>query len=192
MDTEDREHFKTIGLASPKLPIASSNKPNGASSHSDQGQASCLKAARTIAACYRKDEAHDPEVYAAAVAAVLSDYSLDIVTLASDPRTGIAGQSKFLPTVAEIKEFCAAVQARQDRIKRYEALPRLQKRAYVPPSHEPNLFVAVGRHCYEKMVERHKREPGFCRFESGHACKDDVARDGLWVPLGWYQDERTA
>jgi len=60
----------------------------------------------TIFACYRKDEAHNPDMYAAAVTAVLSDFPRDVIDYVIDPRTGILGTLKFLPTVAEIKEAC--------------------------------------------------------------------------------------
>ena len=38
-----------------------------------------LRKAKQIFACYRKDEAHDPEMYAAAVAALLSGYPQYVV-----------------------------------------------------------------------------------------------------------------
>jgi hypothetical protein len=56
--------------------------------------------------CYRRDDAADPETYAAAVAAVLSTYPPDIVKRVTDPRTGLPGKSKFLPTVSEVREEC--------------------------------------------------------------------------------------
>jgi hypothetical protein len=39
---------------------------------------------------------------------VLSDYPLDVIEAAVDPRTGLPAQSKWLPTVAEVKDFCEA------------------------------------------------------------------------------------
>jgi len=59
-----------------------------------------------IFSCYRKDEAHNATTYAQAVMLVLSDFPRSVVDHVVDPRTGILGTSKWLPTVAEIKEAC--------------------------------------------------------------------------------------
>jgi hypothetical protein len=59
-----------------------------------------------MCACYRRDDAVDPVAYAAAMIAVLSDYSLDVVDHVTDPRTGLPQTSKWLPSVAEVKEAC--------------------------------------------------------------------------------------
>lgn len=42
----------------------------------------------------------------AGLGAVLSEYPEDVVAVACDPRTGIARRSKWLPTIAEVSEFC--------------------------------------------------------------------------------------
>lgn len=55
---------------------------------------------------YRKGDAQDPATYVAGVAAVLSEYPVEIVDYVCDPRTGIARKLKWLPTIAEIVEFC--------------------------------------------------------------------------------------
>lgn len=44
----------------------------------------------------------------AAVAAVLSGYPQYIVDYISDPRTGISGTNKWLPSVAEVRDACEA------------------------------------------------------------------------------------
>src|SRR6185312_3504497 len=62
------------------------------------------KLARVLLGCYRTGEANDPEIYSGAVIAVLSDYPLEIVKRVVDPRHGLPSKSKWLPTVAEIKE----------------------------------------------------------------------------------------
>lgn len=56
--------------------------------------------------CYRKGDANDPEIYTAAIAATLADYSLEVVQYVTDPRTGLASKLKWLPTVAEVREEC--------------------------------------------------------------------------------------
>lgn len=77
-------------------------------------------------ACYRRDDAHDPSVYAAAIAAILEGYPTSIVDRATDPRTGVASECKWLPAVAEVREFCEREHARQIRLSRpiLKALPR--------------------------------------------------------------------
>jgi hypothetical protein len=71
--------------------------------------------------CYRKGDANDPETYCAAVAAVLSRYSQDVVEYVTDPRTGLPGSCKWLPSVAEVKEACTA---RRDYLNRAEDFKR--------------------------------------------------------------------
>lgn len=70
--------------------------------------------------CYRRDEAHSPEIYGAAVAAILGDYPRDVVDYITDPRTGLPSKQKFLPNVAEVREACDARAAAVERISTYE------------------------------------------------------------------------
>jgi hypothetical protein len=64
------------------------------------------KYAKILLGCYRTGDANDPAIYSGAIIAVLSDYPVDVVASCVDPRTGLPSQSKWLPTVAEIKDFC--------------------------------------------------------------------------------------
>lgn len=61
--------------------------------------------------CYRKGDAEEPEIYAAAVASVLATYPQEIAYRVTDPRTGLAGRSQWLPTVAEVRAACEAEMA---------------------------------------------------------------------------------
>jgi hypothetical protein len=56
--------------------------------------------------CYRKGDANDPEIYVAAVAAVLSEYPESVIDFVTDPRTGLPRKSKWLPNPAEVSEAC--------------------------------------------------------------------------------------
>lgn len=58
--------------------------------------------------CYRKGDANDPEVYTAAVAAILAEYDPEVIRRITDPRTGIPRRMKFMPNPAEISEECEA------------------------------------------------------------------------------------
>ena len=61
--------------------------------------------------CYRKGDAEEPEIYAAAVASVLTCYPQDVAQRVTDPRSGLPGRSQWLPTVAEVKAACEAEMA---------------------------------------------------------------------------------
>lgn len=67
--------------------------------------------AQMMFGCYRKGDANDPETYTAAVAAILSEYSPDVVQRVTDPRTGIPRRMKFMPNPAEVSEICDEVKA---------------------------------------------------------------------------------
>lgn len=56
--------------------------------------------------CYRKAEASDPEIYAAATSAVLAEYPQEIIDYVTDPRTGLPSNSQWLPSVFEVRKAC--------------------------------------------------------------------------------------
>lgn len=56
--------------------------------------------------CYRKGDANDPAVYTAAIAATLAEFPAEVIEWVTDPRTGIPARSKWLPSVAEVREAC--------------------------------------------------------------------------------------
>lgn len=58
--------------------------------------------------CFRKGDANDPETYTAAVAAVLSEYSVEVIQRVTDPRTGLPRTNKLMPNPAEVGEACEA------------------------------------------------------------------------------------
>ena len=96
---EDDQHRKTIPAASGGRSIASP---------SDGGQAGRMKLAsyhaRLVLGSFRADQAADPEIYLTAIGHLLSRYPADIGARLTDPKDGIAGKFKFLPTVSEVKE----------------------------------------------------------------------------------------
>lgn len=84
--------------------------------------------ARVLLGCYRTGDANDPDVYSGAVIAVLSDYPLEIIKRVVDPRHGLPSTSKWLPTIAELKDALEAEMApirreedRQEREREYRA-----------------------------------------------------------------------
>ncbi len=73
--------------------------------------------------CYRKSEASDPEIYAAATAAVLSEYSREVVDYVTDPRTGLPSRLKWLPSVFEVREACDNHALHLSRLARNNTVP---------------------------------------------------------------------
>jgi len=146
MDFEDHE-FRMIAAA-PVEPLPNSQKKlNGGNSHSGLAPDYLLKRAELLFACYRKDEAHDPQTYSAAIAAVLGDgYSRSIVEYVTDPRTGLPSRQKFLPTVAEVREACDARAAHIARMDRYSELKTIPR----PP---PQTICLPGQITYKEHLE---------------------------------------
>lgn len=106
-------------------------------------------------ACYRKDDANNPETYCAAAAAILGDgYSREIVDYVTDPRTGIPSRLKFLPTVAEIRDACDARAAFVDRLNRYDGL-----KPTAPAAPPPTLPGQVTYGQFIKNCEANGRKP---------------------------------
>lgn len=173
MDIEDRDHFRTI--ASPLAPLLDGlQKPqSAASSPSGPDPAYCLDRTKLLFSCYRKDEAHDPEIYCSAVAATLSEFPRQVVEYVTDPRTGLPSSSKWLPNIAEVREACVT------EAKRLQlgSQPRIRFTRYNLPEKPPgDLFVAMDRPRYAEMSERLAKEPELGRRERG----------GVWIPHIWY------
>jgi len=140
----------------PALPLDDSPQPqNGASSQSRLDQAYCLRRAEWMFGCYRRDEANDPEIYCAAIAAVLSDYPRAIVEYVTDPRVGIPSRIKWPPSVAEVMEACDAEMKRVETMSK--PIPNFRKREYMPPRTDPgcwaNCFVGPESPNYAAAVE---------------------------------------
>ena len=134
MDNEDREHFKTIGSALAKPQTGLSTQRSAANLQSRHDQASCLTKAKAIFGCYRRDEAHDPEGFVAALAAILGDYPAQLVDYAADPRTGVSTEYPMgLPNVGQIRQFLDAALRRMEIMSK----PKPIAKPYVPPPLKP-------------------------------------------------------
>lgn len=62
--------------------------------------------ARLLVGCYRKGEAEDSDIYVAALVTILCSYPEGVVLSVTDPRTGVPGDSKWLPTIADVRHAC--------------------------------------------------------------------------------------
>lgn len=103
--------------------------------------------------CYRQGEAADPEVYVAAVAAVLAHYDEDIVRDVTDPVKGLPGVLKWLPTVAEIRQAC------EERLR-----PARETEARAKREAETRLILegpTASPEERERAVEKWEREKAF-------------------------------
>jgi len=71
------------------------------------------------------------------VTAVLSDFPREVVDFVIDPRTGILGTSKWMPSVAEIKEACENAHRKicedRERERRIEAQLAARDETYASP-----------------------------------------------------------
>jgi hypothetical protein len=79
-----------------------------------------IGAATGLSRCWRKDDAHNPETFGVAVAAVFTLYSPDVVQYVCDPRVGLPKTHKWAPAIAEVHEALANRVADLHRKKRYE------------------------------------------------------------------------
>jgi len=161
---------------------------------SSQGSKAAMELAlyhsKLILGCYRADDVSDPQVYVTAIAAVLSRYPADIGVRLSDPKEGIAGRLKWLPTVSEIKTACdelqaadlAAAKRKADLAEQWRLRDQFEE--WFPQARpDPyNVFVPTFAPQYAAMVERGGR-PGFS--------VEDKTRPGVWVPHSWFNAERS-
>ena len=71
------------------------------------------KAIETILACYPQAKAHDAKLYIKQLTVLLIEYPATVVVELAHPAGGIAGRTKFLPAIAEVKHL--ADQFRADK-----------------------------------------------------------------------------
>ena len=145
MDTEDRDHFKTMRNPSARHLKLWRKRQKEASLQSDPDLTYCLKAATLICGSYRRDEAHNPEAFASALGTVLSDYSRQVVDYVADPRTGVSTEFPMgLPNVGQIRDFCDVIVRRMDVLSK----PKPVAAQYVPPP------VLPGQITYDEFLKR--------------------------------------
>lgn len=89
-------------------------------------RAEAAKYAKLLLGCYRTGDANDPEVYTAAVIAVLADYPSDVMAEVTDPRSGLPGKVRWLPTVQEIRVACEEIHGRREQMRQWQAAAQKQ------------------------------------------------------------------
>lgn len=146
--------------------------------------------ARQIAGCYRRDEAHDPELFAGQLALVLGDYTREIIEYASDPRSGVVTKHPMgLPQVPQIKEFLDDLVRHAERTQQYAKQPRFQRdRDPLPPPERATLFVSDVAPDFDKMWAKHVETGGKESRADTRVCHFDGQRHaGVWVPPIWWE-----
>lgn len=84
--------------------------------------------------CYRKAEASDPDIYAAATAAVLNEYPQEIIDFITDPRTGLPSRLKWLPSVFEVREACDTHMAIAQNMAKLREMAKEKRRIVDSPN----------------------------------------------------------
>jgi len=165
--------------------------------------------AKLILGSYRVDQANDPEIYITAIAHLLSRYPPDIGARLTDPKDGVAGKYKFLPSVSEVREEAERlVTAERDHAHRQTELRKqmeLRDQVEALEKAEPLEY-------RQKVAQRILREikeayatgaaepynvfvPTFApqyrdmlaRGGRHGVSLEDKTRAGVWVPLAWLQ-----
>ena len=97
--------------------------------------------ARLIFGCFRAGDANDPEVFTGALITLLMSYPAAIGAKLSDPKGGLAGKFKFLPTISEVREeadaLMAADHAKLKRARDWHEQMRLQRENEQRENEEP-------------------------------------------------------
>lgn len=64
---------------------------------------------RLLLSSYRKGDAYDADGWVASIAAILSTYPESVVRYVTDPRTGLAGESPYIPSAYDVRQACEAL-----------------------------------------------------------------------------------
>lgn len=167
----------SLGKAASELVQSSQHLQNTASDFSER-QTRSADYARILLGCYRTGEVSDPQVFTAAVVAILARFSEEVVRAVCDPVSGLPSQSKWLPTTSEILTACLDERRHQETIRRYDAMGTVTK-TKLTRAELANTFVPAGVPMYPVIHERCTEDNRkFWRLDDGN-------RPGVWVPLEW-------
>lgn len=162
-----------------KAPPLLDNDCLPADSHSAHGPDQLpLERATMLLGCYRRDEANNPEVYIAAVAAVLSEFQPDVIEYVTDPRTGLPRTSKWPPNPAEVAEACEARRRYLDAISSGWKYQPAKPIAYGRKRTTANVLVRREAPQYAAMLELAQKAPE-------HEWCHDAEGRGIWVSRNW-------
>lgn len=158
---------------------ASAAMNSGMSSESYETRlAEAKRLAPVLLGCYRTGDANDPQVYVAAIIAVLSDYAPEVQRLVCDPRAGLPSRASWLPTVAEVKSACNTEASRLERINRYQAMSRPLKRIAGPRTSRANVLIRPTAPMYADAIKA-------AEDDSAHPENWRTDAAGIYVTLDW-------
>lgn len=141
--------------------------------------------ARLMFGCYRRGDANDPDTYVAAVTAVLTHYSAEIVKAVTDPYSGLPSRKSDsgwtgMPDVADVKEACEHEATRRERIRVLSTLRPIPRIAG-PKQNRGNVFVPETAPQYADMLKH-------TMAADPMDWRRDETRPGIWVPYPWLVD----
>jgi hypothetical protein len=97
---------------------------------------SAKKAVAIIISAYRTPHGIHDETFAQLAAQALEDYSDVILRQLVDPKNGIISESKFMPTIAELREFCIK---KADAGYNYKPPPSQPREIYISPEEKARV-----------------------------------------------------
>lgn len=151
-----------------------------------------MERANLLFGCYRRGDANNPDVYVAAVTAVLVMYDDDLIREVTDPRTGIQTMgdfTRFPPNAGELKSYCAAHAAYKARLAGYADLPPVDRNRPLLPAPPPrpgrraNIIVGRDSSRYREMCDRANR-PG------ADPAEFEYLPNGIKVAMSWWWSDR--
>lgn len=98
MENRKTESLKPLTISADSLPTSTARQ--------DEITSYAAQRAKLLLGCYRTGDANDPQVYVAAITAVLARYPEEIITRVSHPVTGLPSKKGWLPTVKEVRDAC--------------------------------------------------------------------------------------
>jgi len=148
--------LEQINLPLPQTEASATLLPRSQGDWNKTTERQAIVAATGLSKCWRKDEAHDPETFGLAVAAVFTLYSPDVVQFVCDPRTGLPKTHRWPPAISEVHSACSDRVADLARIKRFknwgqhdpDEVERRKDQGVLPPPNEtkPTLAELHAKH----------------------------------------------
>ncbi len=151
-----------------------------------------IDAAGAMIQGYPNGGANAGKSYIGIIAALLCSYPRGIAIACADPLRGVARETRFLPTVADIVAWCeprvAALHtsvARDERIEQQLRERREREEKYgtlpAPTFTRANILVPTNVPIYADLVEKSKTaDPSEFRYAS----------NGIWVAESWFVKPR--
>ena len=145
-------------------------------------------ACRILLGSFPTRKVQDPEVYVRQVTALLADYPAFVVRQIIDPKAGIVSRQKFLPTLAELRDFAEGLVSgpRRDREREASIIRQIERRD--EPA-EPKPTMAELKETYgndwgihrdaDEAVQKHQRWRADMAETNERLRADELRRAGI-------------